>query len=82
VTKVEYLVILTVVRMTTSTVQYTTLTRAIAVGSGASRLQIFDWALKQLPEEWRGANVVFFSAEPNLLTPAPVEVPASAGGAT
>ncbi|WP_433363872.1 hypothetical protein [Streptosporangium sp. CA-115845] len=47
--------------------QYATINRVAAAQPGNTRNGLLNWALQKAPEGFEGANIVFFSAEPNLL---------------
>jgi hypothetical protein len=63
---VEYFVILSVIQPGYNQAGYATVARTLSVGPKATRLEIFELTLTQLPEHMRqNINVLFFSAEPN-----------------
>ncbi|MFF5261423.1 hypothetical protein ACFY4C_20970 [Actinomadura viridis] len=65
----EYFVIITIQRPSNGSTQQLTRSITLKVQEGqATRSELFQHILGTLPQDWKGANVVFFSAEPNLLT--------------
>jgi hypothetical protein len=79
---VEYFAILTVIQPGTGA--YVTQVRAISVGPKATRTEIFEHMLAQLPEHMRqNINVLFFSAEPNSVAGngSPLAMAGAEGGA-
>jgi hypothetical protein len=44
-----------------------TIARTFTVAAGATRAEVYLWALNQCPPEFANGNVLFFSAEPNVL---------------
>lgn len=66
--EIQYFVILTVqYQPHPGAISMSTIARTATVKPAATRDEIYTWALQQLPEQVRGGNVVFFSAEPNVL---------------
>lgn len=69
----EYFVILTVQKaFGPGVVELRTVKFAARVGQHATRVSIFEEALRKLPREWQNAMVLFFGAEPNQLVTSPV----------
>lgn len=67
----EFFVILTLAALTETGMRQITISKSITVKPGQTRAGLCAWMLKQAPECMQdGANVVFFSAEPNVLLPA------------
>ena len=63
----EFLIILTLSQPCDTGVQQATMTRTVTAGPGSTRAGLLRWALDRMPPEMRGANILFFSAEPNRL---------------
>lgn len=62
----EFLIILTLSRPSGSGFQQATIIRTVTADPGSTRAGLLTWALNQAPAEMQqGANVLFFSAEPN-----------------
>jgi hypothetical protein len=73
----EYFVILTLQRtLSGGRVQTTTFTSTPTVAAHVSRAELFESIRANLPSDWHGTPVLFFSAEPNT-RPTP---PDSGGG--
>jgi hypothetical protein len=70
----EFFIVLTLARPSGSGVHQCTIIRTVTAKPGSTRSGLLSWAFTQAPAEMRGANVLFFSAEPNAL-------PFKAGGA-
>ncbi|MEV8638632.1 hypothetical protein AB0395_43945 [Streptosporangium sp. NPDC051023] len=62
----EFLIILTLSRPYGSGFQQATITRTVTAEATSTRAGLLAWALKQVPQ-MQGANIMFFSAEPNAL---------------
>ncbi|MGC5012473.1 hypothetical protein ACLQ2R_17045 [Streptosporangium sp. DT93] len=62
----EFHIILTLSLVTSSGAQHATLIRTVKANPGSTREGLLNWALKQAPQ-MQGANILFFSAEPNTL---------------
>lgn len=63
----EFHVILTLSKPFPGGVQHATIIRTVTADPGSTRAGLLGWALKQVSEEMRSGNVLFFAAEPNLL---------------
>jgi hypothetical protein len=64
----DFHVILTLSLPVGDGVQQATIIRTVTANPGSTRQGLLAWALKQAPAEFQtSANVVFFSAEPNVL---------------
>lgn len=64
----EFLVILTLAKpCDTGGVQQSTTIRTVTADPGSTRAGLLNWTLDQMPAEMRGANILFFCAEPNRL---------------
>ncbi|MER7209817.1 hypothetical protein ABT340_22375 [Streptosporangium sp. NPDC000239] len=67
-TTVPFLIILTISQpMHSGGFEQWTLMRTLDVGGRSTREGLLSWALDQMPGKGHGANVLFFSAEPNAL---------------
>ncbi|MFD0889805.1 hypothetical protein ACFQ08_35140 [Streptosporangium algeriense] len=64
-TTVQFLIVLTVCTPTYDGFQQFTLARTRDVGPRSTRESLLSWALDQV--NVKGANILFFSAEPNAL---------------
>ncbi|MGW4425774.1 hypothetical protein [Streptosporangium sp. NPDC004631] len=64
----EYLIILTLAKSLGNGMRQSTTIRTVTAGPGSTREGLLSWAIDQAGPEMQGANIVFFSAEPNALT--------------
>ncbi|MER5419897.1 hypothetical protein [Streptosporangium roseum] len=63
----EFLVVLTLAKSLGNGMRQSTIIRTVTAGPGSTREGLLSWAIDQTDPEMRGANVLFFSAEPNAL---------------
>ncbi|MDP9870480.1 MULTISPECIES: hypothetical protein [Streptosporangium] len=63
----EFLIVLTLSKPCSGGFRQATLIRTITADPGSTRSGLLSWALDQAGPELQGANVLFFSAEPNAL---------------
>ncbi|MEU8380652.1 hypothetical protein [Streptosporangium sp. NPDC048865] len=63
----EFHIILTLSKPFPGGVQHATIIRTVTAEPGSTRAGLLGWALKQASQEMQSANVLFFSAEPNML---------------
>lgn len=78
----KYFVILTGQLAQPGRAELCTTTLVATPGPEVTRSELYKWALDKLPERFRDANTLFFSAEPEALTGSRVSVPATATGAS
>lgn len=67
--KVEYFYLLTVEKPVANGKASYTVAGTVHAGPG-TRAGLYVWVRDQLPDDFRSANVVFFSVEPNEMPPA------------
>ncbi|MFS1305121.1 hypothetical protein [Streptosporangium longisporum] len=63
----EFLVILTLNQPVGSDFRQITISQIVKASPGSTRVGLLSWAIAELGEDWKGSNVLFFSAEPNTL---------------
>lgn len=63
----EFHVILTLAQSAEAGGNYATINRIVKANPGNTRAGLLNWALQKAPAGYEGANIVFFSAEPNAL---------------
>ncbi|MBG0819096.1 hypothetical protein [Planomonospora sp. ID82291] len=68
----EFLVVLTLAKAVHNGIRQATIIRTVTAGPGSTREGLLSWALNEAGPEMAGANIVFFSAEPNAL-PTPLK---------
>ncbi|GII89702.1 hypothetical protein Ssi03_76920 [Sphaerisporangium siamense] len=66
-THTQMFVVLTVSAPADDEVRQLTIARTVSVSAGATRAELYTWARNQCPPAFADANVLFFSAEPNLI---------------
>ncbi|GAA0853592.1 hypothetical protein ACFQVD_26260 [Streptosporangium amethystogenes subsp. fukuiense] len=70
----EFHVILTLAQSAEDGGNYATINRIVKANPGNTRKGLLNWAFQKAPEGFEGANIVFFSAEPNVLPSSESEV--------
>lgn len=63
----EFHIILTLSLPVPNGARTATIIRTVTADPGSTRAGLLGWVLKQVSEEMRSANILFFSAEPNML---------------